>query len=183
MRVLTDPSVAAQLPAWSPDGNQLAWCSGPDAGFLDKQKLISEDRKSITVEGPLPGERRVMPITSHLHLGAEQDTIERSLRMRRIYTSTLSDASRPRQLTRDARYSDEEPVWSAGGGHILFCRVDANDKWTIWLMRSDGSDTRQIAGPLRPPPDLSNDEKFGYKLFYGHTDWRSLFDWWQQSVV
>ena len=69
------------------------------------------------------GERREIPITPELRLGAEP--------ARRIYASDVGKNDRPRQLTNDPRYSDEEPVWSGDGSHILFCRVNTRDAWTI----------------------------------------------------
>jgi Tol biopolymer transport system component len=182
VRELTGPSEAAQLPAWSFDGAKLAWCAGPDAGFLYKRKLLATGQKTISVEGPRTGEHRQIPITPELLLGADSETADRCLRLRRIYAANLGTNERPRQLTNDPRYADEEPAWSADGSHILFCRVDsshvnAQAAWSIWLMRSDGSEVRPMAGPLRPPPDLTDLEKFSYKTYYGHTDWRSLFDW------
>jgi hypothetical protein len=179
IRTLTERSAAAQLPAWAPDGERVAWCSGPDAAFLDLQALLAEGQKSITVEGPQTGERRKIPITPELRLGANPETISRCMRLRRIYAAHAGKNDRPRQLTNDAQYADEEPAWSGDGSHILFCRVDAKNAWTIWLMRSDGSDPRQIAGPLRQPADLTDLEKFSYKTYYGYTEWPSLFDWWR----
>jgi hypothetical protein len=183
VRVLSGDSTAAQLPAWSPDGEKLAWCSGPDAEFLDKQKLLAEGKKTITVEGPRMGERKEIPITPELRMGAEPETIDRCMRLRRIYAAGLGESDRSRQLTNDPHYSDEEPAWSGDGSHILFCRLDANDARTIWLMRSDGSEARQVAGPLRPPPDLTDAEKFSYKIYYGYTEWTSMFDWWHGPAV
>jgi Tol biopolymer transport system component len=78
------------------------------------------------------------------------------------------------QLTNDPQFFDEEPLWSHDGSHILFCRTDAHDARTIWMMREDGSEARQVAGPLRQPP-----AKYWHHGFYGYTDWRSLFNWWQ----
>jgi hypothetical protein len=43
---------------------------------------------------------------------------------------------------------DETPVWSHDGSHILFGRRDGRDARTLWLMRADGSDTREVAGPF-----------------------------------
>ncbi len=177
IQVLTKPEVAAQLPAWSPDGETLAWCSGPDADFLYKQALLSKGEKTITVGGPRLGERKEILITPNLALGAAPETSERCLRLRRIYAAALGQNDGPRQLTNNLRYSDEKPVWSADGSHILFCRTDAKGAWTLWLMRRDGSEPRQVAGPLRPPPDLTQEEKFSYKTYYGYTEWSSLFDW------
>jgi hypothetical protein len=172
VRVLTEPAMAAQLPAWSPNGETLAWCSGPDAEFLGKQELLAKGQKTIMVEGPRQGQRKQIPITPQLRLGADPQTVQRCMRSRRIYTANLSKNDRPQQLTNDSQYADEQPIWSANGDHILFCRLDAKDARTIWLMRNNGAEARQIAGPLRPPPEI----------YYGHTEWRSLFDWWRGPV-
>ena len=48
---------------------------------------------------------------------------------------------------------------------------------SIWLARRDGSKLQQVAGPLRPPSDLSELEQFDYIPYYGYTDWSRLFDW------
>lgn len=180
IRVLTAPAVAAQLPAWSPDGRTLAWCSGPDAEFLDKQALLTKGQKTITVTGPRTGELKTIPITPELRLEASQETANRCTRLRRIYAGGIAPNDRPRQLTNNPAYSDEEPTWSRDASHILFCRVDAKDAWSLWLMHSDGSEARQIAGPLRPPADPADADRFGYR-YYGYTDWRGLFDWWQPA--
>lgn len=141
--VITDPlSVAAQLPAWSPDGNQLAWCSAP---------------------------------------AANQHTIDRSMRLRRIYVSGIGPNDEPRRLLNDPAYSDERPMWSRDGSHILFCRADATvaagtdvkDPGTVWLMRSDGSEPRQVAGPFFSVGPI------GFRDYFGYTDWGGFFDWWR----
>lgn len=101
------------------------------------------------------------------------------MRLRRIWVADIGARDRAVQLTSDSRYRDEEPVWSHDASHILFCRIDANNARTIWLMRHDGSELRQVAGPLAPPPNLSDVERLIYGGFYGYTDWRSRFDWWR----
>jgi hypothetical protein len=137
---ITEPSVSAQLPAWSPNGEKLAWCAG------------------------------ATPSRAARRLAAPGKAEEQSIRSRRIRVAEIGPQGRTSQLTRDSRYLDEEPLWSRDGNHILFCRMDANDARTIWLMRSDGSELRQVAGPLRPPADLSGLEDFGYFSFYGYMD-------------
>jgi hypothetical protein len=104
---------------------------------------------------------------------------DQAVRQRRIWVDDVDIWGRSVQITNDSRYFDEAPEWSRDGSHILFCRTDAHtDARTIWLMRNDGSEARQVAGPLNPPADLSPLEKpimkYGY---YGHTNWRKLFDW------
>jgi dipeptidyl aminopeptidase/acylaminoacyl peptidase len=182
LRNLTPPSVAAQLPAWSPDGKTLAWSAAPDAEALHKQQLLARGQKTITVIDP-QGARQKIPITPDLSLGAPEEAIEQCLRLRRIWTQEIAAPDGARELTNDAAYCDEEPMWSRGGSHILFCRRDASltvpDRRTIWLMRSDASEVGEVAGPLRFPRGLSEIEKLTYSTYYGYTDWCSLFDWWQ----
>jgi Tol biopolymer transport system component len=68
------------------------------------------------------------------------------------------------QLTEDARYYDEIPVWSRDGSHILFGRWDEKEMRTLWLMRADGSDPREVAGTFAVRSNVAD-------------DWPDLFDW------
>ncbi len=81
------------------------------------------------------------------------------------------NGSNPRQLTHDANYRDERPLWSADGTHILFARIDKNMQAALWLMRADGDESQKIAELVSEP-----DRQFGY---YGHIDWDGYFDWWR----
>jgi hypothetical protein len=75
----------------------------------------------------------------------------------------------PVRLTNDPRYRDEEPQWSADGSHLLFCRIDEESNQTVWLMQSDGTDLRQVAGPL--DPDDADDPGLAWFGYYGTIDW------------
>lgn len=46
--------------------------------------------------------------------------------------------------------------------------------YQLWLMRSDGSEQRQVVDEMTPRPDW-----FGY---YGYVDWGQLYDWWRGSL-
>jgi Tol biopolymer transport system component len=91
--------------------------------------------------------------------GGEQ--ARRLLAGRRIWVGDV-------KLTGDSRYRDEEPVWSADGKHILFCRMAHDNTKTLWLMRADGTGAVQLAGPLAG----MEDSWFGY---YGYISWRDAF--------
>ena len=92
--------------------------------------------------------------------------------------------SRPRQLTGNPLYRDEEPMWSSDGTHILFGRVTPHCHRSLWLMRADGTQLRQITGtlPIYDGPvgaSWRNEEScWGY---YGHLDWHDAFDWRQAT--
>jgi hypothetical protein len=104
------------------DGERLAWCQGPDANVLFKQ---------------LP------PGTFY------EVADERSDRERRIWLVRSGGLGEPKQLTDDPRYSDEIPVWSREGNYILFIRTHDRYISTLWLMRPNGSDPREVAALLR----------------------------------
>jgi hypothetical protein len=140
VRLITGPLVSAIHPAWSPDGRQVAWSQGPDADALDKQlSAIGQD---------LTGDELAM----------------RALRGRRIWSAGDRGLGEQKQLTNDARYYEEMPVWLRDGSHILFGRWDERDTRTLWLMRADGSDPREIAGPFALQSGLPD-------------EWSALFDW------
>jgi Tol biopolymer transport system component len=177
IRRLTGPAVTATHPAWSPDGGKLAWSEGPDAEELEKQQLLASGKKTVKLITGAGGLREI-PITPELRVGAGDDMVKKSIRMRRIWTAAIGgQAISPILLTNDADYSDEAPVWSSDGSHILFARTDAAGTKSLWLMRNDGSDLREVASPLtfEPLP------KFGFggsaSGFYGYTPWLRFFDW------
>jgi len=118
VRKITGPLVSAIYPTWSPDGRQLAWTQGPDADALFEQ--LPDD---VFYEVAL----------------------ERSARERRIWLAGNGGLGDQKPLTNDPRYTDEAPVWSRDGNYILFVRSDAQDAATLWLMRPDGSDAREVA--------------------------------------
>lgn len=86
----------------------------------------------------------------------------RCLRARRIWSAGDRGLGQPVQLTNDSRYGDRNPVWSRDGKYILFVRTDGQESDTLWLMRADGSEAREVAGPLITALELSD---------------RPLFDW------
>ncbi|MEW6232901.1 MAG: hypothetical protein AB1566_11405 [Chloroflexota bacterium] len=85
------------------------------------------------------------------------------------------DGSDKRQLTKDATYRDERPLWSADGSYILFARLDTKGHASLWLISAEGDNPHQVVDELTPAPSW-----FGY---YGHIDWDVLFDWWRGPAV
>jgi hypothetical protein len=150
---LTEKNMAAVCPAWPPSGTAIAYSAAP---------------------GP--------PAGSMVGGGEEA---RRLLAKRRIWVIDAKGANAPKPLSSDPgdpSYRDEEPMWSADGKHILFCRMatdNSNDnRKTLWLMRADGTDAVQVAGPVYIDPGALgvDDSWFGY---YGYIDWRCAFDWFR----
>ena len=92
---------------------------------------------------------------------------------RRIWLMNRDGTDKP-QLTHDAAYRDERPLWSADGSHVLFARLDQCDTASLWLMRVDGSDLTQVVDRLAALNPYGT--WFGN---YGHINWDDAFDWWQ----
>jgi Tol biopolymer transport system component len=99
----------------------------------------------------------------------------RLLEKRRIWITGVSRTNTPKQLTDDALYRDEEPMWSADGRHILFARIDRGSNQTLWLMDVESPRPIQVAGPLC----TADETWFGY---YGYIDWRTKVDWYRGAL-
>jgi Tol biopolymer transport system component len=137
-RYLTDETISAIGPSWSPEGDLVAYAAAPNAANIG---------------------------------GGDQ--AKACLQKRRIWIADASGINRPKQITNDDHYRDEEPVWSRDGTHILFCRMDRSDVGTLWLMGKGGENPIQVSGPFSVEQGW-----FGY---YGYIDWRQMFDWSRNS--
>jgi dipeptidyl aminopeptidase/acylaminoacyl peptidase len=134
---LTEKTVAAFSPVFSPDGQQIAYVAAPDVGYAG---------------GGDPAKA-----------GAAQ---------RRIWVMN-ADGSNQRPLTDDPAYRDERPLWSVSGTHLLFARVDGDDRVSLWLLDVASDNLEKVVDELGPLPGPTFDW-FGY---YGHVEWEQLFDW------
>jgi len=170
----------------SPDGTRLAVTAGigryewaqKRIAVIDLNtsalSLLTDDRTAAVCPSWSPGGDRIAfaaapsPATAATVGGGEP--ARRLLEERRIWITTVSGTSTPKQLTDDALYRDEEPMWSADATHILFARIDRDSNQTLWLMDAENPRPIQVAGPLYP----ADQPWFGY---YGYIDWRAKLDW------
>ena len=97
------------------------------------------------------------------------------LMQRRLWVVNVEGELQAQQLTDDLAYRDERPLWSADGSHILFARLDEEDRASLWVIPVEGGQPQQVVDELTPAP-----EWFGY---YGHVEWDGLFDWWRGPSV
>jgi Tol biopolymer transport system component len=91
---------------------------------------------------------------------------EKGVSQRRIWVVN-SDGSGAAQITDDAAYRDERPLWLGDGKTLLFARVDQNGGASLWTVAAQGGDAHQVVESLTPAPDLSQG--------FGHVDWGRLF--------
>ncbi|HXF69196.1 MAG TPA: hypothetical protein VNK89_05275 [Thermoflexus sp.] len=96
-----------------------------------------------------------------------------AMAQRRIWVIEVPSGQK-RRLTHDDRFRDERPLWSSDGDYILFARI-GEEGASLWLMRSDGSNLRQVVSELTPQPDPTGE--------YGYVNWRVLWDWWQPREI
>ena len=103
-RIISPPHTSTLFPAWSPNGNYLAYVQAP--------------------------------------------TGRHNLARRRIWIASRSGGQK-RPLTADLRYRDEHPVWLSHDT-ILFCRIDAAHRASLWTIGRDGLHLSRVTG-LSPP--------------------------------
>ncbi len=103
-------------------------------------------------------------------LGSEE-AIHSALMQRRIWVVDVAGESPPQRLTEGTTFREERPIWSSDGGHLLFARIDAKGRTSLWLATVAGDTLRQVVDELTPAPDPVDS--------YGHIDWGALFDWWR----
>jgi Tol biopolymer transport system component len=142
LATLTENTVSAFSPTFSPGGGQIAYVAAPDVGFV-----------------------------------GGGDEAREAVFQRRIWIVDVGSAQ-PQQLTTDAAYRDERPLWSADGSHLLFVRMDEGERVSLWLLALAGGAPQQVADGLGPWPGPAP-VWFGY---YGYNQWDTLFDWWQEPA-
>ncbi|ACA59261.1 WD40 domain protein beta Propeller [Candidatus Desulforudis audaxviator MP104C] len=103
--------------------------------------------------------------------GGDEAAVRRALAGRKLW-AVGTDGGKPRRLTNDPAYRDEWPLFTTDGQQILFVRLDAEDRASLWLVRPDGSGLERVVEEIGP---LTEEFAFGY---YGAVAWDELFAYW-----
>jgi dipeptidyl aminopeptidase/acylaminoacyl peptidase len=178
--------VRQDLLSLAPIGNQLAVTAGKGRETWTEKRIAAVDLDTLALHYLTGSEMAAVapawsPDGKQIAYSAAKSVghiggapAKAALDQRRIWTVSASGPAVPRQLTSDPRYRDEEPLWSADGASLLFCRMDSAGAGALWLMGSAGEHPVRVSGALDLKRLPSGEAWFG---FYGYIDWRRTFDW------
>jgi len=171
----SDPSGTGRV-AFVSGGGRQAW-RGKDLliGSLRQQQWLAVTPPGQTVSSPAwSWDGRWIAFSAMPGISGEGmlqgEAARQALMSRRIWIYDTADGS-TEKIADDPAYRDERPLWAADGHYLLFARIDAQGRASLWLMPLEGGKAEQIVEELSPFPGW-----FGY---YGHIEWDDLFDWWQ----
>jgi len=176
----------------APQGNRLAVTAGEyRATWTNKRVAVVEADGSeltwLTDESEVAFSPAWSPDGVHLAYAAMPDRgdlvggedARLGMMERRIWVVNAQGKPQLQQITDDPAYRDERPLWSADGSHLLFARLDAEGRASLWLIPAGGGDPCRVVDELTPLPGPAS----GWFGYYGHVDWDQLFDWWRGPVV
>jgi Tol biopolymer transport system component len=185
--------IYSDMASLSPGRDRLAAVTGGGRNQWEEKRIALLDLRTgavsyLTDESMAAGFPAWAPVGEQIAFSAAPDPhlkphigggepARRLLAKRRLWIADASGMSLPKPLTSDSAYRDEEPMWSADGKHILFCRIDRRNNKTLWLMDAGGANPVQVAELyIDPGVGAVDGTWFGY---YGYIDWRKMVDWYR----
>lgn len=149
---VTDSSEPVVGPAWSPDGERIA--------FEWFRQTTPENLVTTIAVVPASGAARIRPLT-HAHAFEAEPAWSPDGR-RIAFTANYAtgntnvwvmnaDGAHPRRLTRGARTS-QNPAWSPDGRRIAFSGAQQAENFEIYVAQTDGTHVRRLTknGPGTP---------------------------------
>jgi len=172
--VAPQPGITSQIAVVTGGGRETWWNKRLRLIQLDSlvQSFVSGLNQAAASPAWSPDGRFIayvaMPAVEGMPAGGEQ--LRQMLMQRRLWVMEVETGKR-RRLTDDPAYRDERPLWSADGRYLLFVRMDAQNRVSLWQIPVEGGAPSMVVDALTPAPDW-----FGS---YGHANWDELFDWWR----
>lgn len=140
---LTSNTVADSNPAWSPDGNQIAYASGlTGSGDIYVMDASGQNNHRLTSSTAADYQPAWSPDGSHIAFVSDRDGT------REIYIMN-ADGSNQVRLTADAG-SNTSPAWLPGSNRLVFVSTRAGIQ-ALYQMNADGSGVVLMAGYLTSP--------------------------------
>jgi len=140
---LTSNTVADSNPAWSPDGNRIAYASAlTGSGDIYVMDASGQDIRQLTSSSAADYQPAWSPDGNRIAFVSERDGA------REIYMMN-ADGSNQVRLTADAG-SNTSPAWLPGGNRLVFVSTRAGIQ-ALYLMNPDGSGVSLLAGYLTSP--------------------------------
>ncbi len=144
LQKLTTDVAGSWGPAWSPDGTQLAFVSGP---YLYKMNADGSNKSRLVTNAPA-GQQWF----SEWSPDGTQIAFQIDIGCQEIFVVN-ADGTNLRQLTSTPGRDNYSPSWSPDSMQILFTsRRDPGNDGEAWVMYADGSNQHQIT-PDNSSPD------------------------------
>ena len=100
------------------------------------------------------------------------DAAKKALSQRHL-SIVKPNGQQPRQLTSDARYHDEYPIWSKDGHYLVFTRVDTDGHVSVWGIEAAGGNAVKLVDSIMTGTRDSN----AWLGDHGHVDWARYVAW------
>jgi Tol biopolymer transport system component len=158
LRRLTRNAVADWAPAWSPDGQKIAWTSRSHGTGADVFVMNADgsDQQNLTPKPGNRGEPRWSPDGRAILFTAVPPGQPRSASgwpYSDVYVMN-ADGSGQRNLTHTPAAGEGDPAWSPDGQHIAFTRLAGPPgEVRIVVMNADGSAKHAVTPTLAHPGD------------------------------
>jgi Tol biopolymer transport system component len=156
LRRLTRNAGADLEPAWSPDGQKIAWTSKGHSTGTDVFVMNADgsDQQNLTPKPGNPRGPRWSPdgqaiLFTAVPPGQPQPATRWGVPYRDVYVMN-ADASAQRNLTYTPKAVESDPAWSPDGQQIAFSRL-TGPPWEVRIvvMNADGSGKHAVTQKLR----------------------------------
>ena len=154
LRRLTRRAVSDWEPAWSPDGQKIAWTSWGHGTGTDVFVMNADgsDQQNLTSKPGDQGGPRWSPDGHAILFRAVPPGQPRSASgwpYGDVYVIN-ADGSGQRNLTHTPESGEGDPAWSPDGQHIAFSRLVAGPPWEVRIvvMNADGSGKHAVTQKL-----------------------------------